>query len=168
MKIISLSALGISIISLCCFFYLWMGSTASKTAYVKNQVLFNDFKLTKELKSKFENTDNARRHILDSLLLDYKYRASGKKANPQQLALLERNYYEKKEAFEQQNTELTENYDKQIWTRINQYVKEYCKSKQYDYVFGVSGDGALMYAGESHDITAEVVEYMNTSYDGGK
>jgi outer membrane protein len=53
-----------------------------------------------------------------------------------------------------------------IWDRINNYVKEYGEKNGYDYIFGANGDGTVMYADGSEDITNDITTYINLRYAG--
>lgn len=135
-----------------------------RIAYVKADVLFNDFEMTKELKVNYENTVNARRHVLDSLIMLVK--VSSKDGNAKLAEAAEKDYFIKKDRFDEQNQELTQQYDDQVWMRINQYVKEYGEKNKIGYLLGANGNGSLMYSAEENDVTKAVLEYMNKSYKG--
>lgn len=135
-------------------------------SYVKADVVFNDFEMTKELKVKLDNTVNARQTILDSIMVIM--RIASENGNKELLSRTEKEYYIKKEAFDGQNRELTQKYDEQVWLRINQYVKEFGEKKHYDYLLGANGSGSLMYSSEKNDVTKELLDYMNTSYKGSE
>jgi outer membrane protein len=47
---------------------------------------------------------------------------------------------------------------------VNDYVKEYGKSKGYRYILGATGSGNLVYAQESYDITDDLVKGLNEEY----
>lgn len=49
---------------------------------------------------------------------------------------------------------------------INDYVKEYGKKKGYKIIFGASGGGNIMYADAASDLTNEILEHLNNSYEG--
>jgi len=167
MKNILLSTLVALVVSLLCIAgsHYFLNTGSPKVAYVKADQLFNDFELTKELKVKYSNVENARNAILDSLALNLK--VIGNKNSPV-FQQIEREYYIKKESFDNENATLTETYNQQIWTRINQYVSDFSKEKGYDIVLGANGSGSLFYANDKLDITKDVMEYMNTKYAGSK
>jgi outer membrane protein len=77
------------------------------------------------------------------------------------------NYYlQQKELFDGYSQELTMKYDEQILEQLSQYIKDYGFNNDYDYVFGATGDGNILYGAEPADITEEVIEYINASYQG--
>jgi outer membrane protein len=75
---------------------------------------------------------------------------------------------EKYREFDDLNQKQAEDYQKQILLQINTYVKEFGKLNKYQYILGANGEGTLMYADESKDISAEVLQFINNRYEGGK
>jgi outer membrane protein len=157
------------IVSLAIFFYLKF----PKTAYVNTEVLYNDFILKKELEQKLKTNQDSKNAILDSLgqelqilseELEVKRIKEGEKVN--RFNVFRRNYMIKKEEFEKQNEELSAKYSEQIWKQLNQFIKEYGDKNSYDYIYGVHGQGNLMYANESENITSQLKEYVNSKYEG--
>ncbi len=136
-----------------------------KIFYVRAEVVFNEFKMTKELKESYEGTQAARANILDSLMLEMKI--ADLKGNKERLSNLQREYLTKKNMFEEQNQELTNSYDEKVWLRINEYVKQYCQKAGYDILLATSTNGSFMYGGEKYDKTKELMEFMNAAYTGG-
>ncbi|HAM99263.1 MAG TPA: hypothetical protein DCQ26_11710 [Marinilabiliales bacterium] len=47
---------------------------------------------------------------------------------------------------------------------INDYIKEYGKSKGYTFILGANGSGNIAYATESRDITPAIIEGLNKQY----
>lgn len=48
---------------------------------------------------------------------------------------------------------------------INNQIQDYCKQKGYAMVLGANGQGSVVYADASKDITAEVIEAINSISD---
>jgi len=61
---------------------------------------------------------------------------------------------------------LSAQYDKEILAQLNQYVRDFGAKNNYEYIFGNDGNGSLMYAQESNDLTRQVTEYINQKYAG--
>ena len=166
MKTIStviITALLVSIISIAFFMKM---NLAPKIVYVKAETLFNEFTMTVELKSSYEQSFNARTNILDSILLDLKKASLQNDAS--QVGYLEKVYLTKKDQFTQENEEMTRKYDEQVWMRINQYVKDFSEKEKYEFVLSANGTGSLIYGADKYDVTKDVLEYMNASYKGVK
>jgi outer membrane protein len=146
-----------------------------RTAYVDSGILFRDFSMKQQLEQEYKTLENERNAILDSLELSLRRMGnelSGPSSGNRELAyrfeLGKKHYQDKQEEFAQQNEAMSHRYDEQIWTRINQYVEEYGDRYRYTYIYGLTGDGSIMYAQKGNDITAEVLKYINDSYEGKK
>src|SRR5690606_31481631 len=75
-------------------------------------------------------------------------------------------YNIKRQQFDQMNAEQAEEYDKQIYSQINQYIEDYGKDHNYLYILGANGSGSILYAKERHDLTQELINYINEKYAG--
>ncbi|MFM7858942.1 MAG: OmpH family outer membrane protein [Flammeovirgaceae bacterium] len=128
-----------------------------KIAYVFNQKLFNEFEGKKELELKLSKVTKTNRYIMDSLT-----RLITQTSN-YSVAQMHRNSISDIKLSEE---ELTEKYTADLWSTINQSVKEFGEQKGYDFIFGATGDGGLMYAKKGNDITDEVLRFMNDKYSG--
>jgi outer membrane protein len=146
--------------------------TRKKTGYVEIKELYNNFSLKKELENKFLEVKNARQKILDSLMLDLKFIENKIKTekNNKNLTLEFENkkdvYLQKKQVFEEDNLKLTQQYDSEILSQLNQYIKNYGKENHYQYIYGADGTGFLLYADEAKNITKEVTGFINNNYQG--
>ena len=125
-----------------------------KSAFIINQQLFNAFEGKIELENRLKYLEEANKKTLDSLL---RLPADG---NNMFL------YEEERRKLDLKVQELSAKYTADIWKRINEYVSAYGEEHGYDFIFGASGDGSLMYAREGCDITDEVIGYVNRKYNG--
>lgn len=146
-----------------------------KVALIEIQKVYDSFELKKELEKKFKNTQSQRKKIIDSLELDLKLLYSslntdgGKNVERTETFNLKKNYYlQKKQMNEEDNLALSQQYDKEILTQLNQYVKDYGKLNKYTYIFGTDGNGSIMYANEKEDISDQIILYINERYKGVK
>jgi outer membrane protein len=145
-----------------------------KVAYVNLSKLYNEFEMKKELEAKLMNVQQARKTILDSIGLTLDQMSlkvqNTKDGDPLRIDF-ERKRQElayKQQDFDQDNQALTEQYTSQIWKQINQYVQDYAKANDYDFIFGGDGSGVLMYGNDKKNITEEVKSYINQQYKGVK
>jgi outer membrane protein len=127
-----------------------------KKAYVINQRVFDEFKGKQELEEKLIQLKNSHKITLDSMMTEIQQRPGSRELLNQ--------YQQTLKIFEIQQQELSNSYTADIWKRINQYVSEYGKSAGYDFIFGATGDGGLMYANDVNDITDEVINHINKKY----
>lgn len=128
----------------------------TRSAFVYNEKLFNAFSGTIELKEKLKNVEAESKRVLDSLMT---------------LSLSEGNMpgiLDEKARVETAMQELSERYTADIWRQINESVSAYGSEHGYDFIFGASGDGNLMYARTANDITDDVIRYINRKYEGNE
>lgn len=146
---------------------------SEKIAYLKNTELYNNFELKKELEQKLLVVQNARKSILDSLMLQLKITSQqvdyNKGKDQSEVQLFQRqkqSFLIKEKEFDEDNKRLAEQYSQQIWKQINQYISDYGKENGYAFIYGASGDGSIMFAEDRYDITKDFTEYINNKYKG--
>lgn len=145
----------------------------TKLRYVDMGKLYAEFDLSKELNAELDKILKARKRITDSLYEDLRKRTQElkykeKKSNDEisTLARIEEEYYYKQQQFEKENQTTSNDYTAKIWNQLNQLIEEYGKENKYTFVFGANGQGNIMYADDKNNITAEIIAYVNTSYNG--
>ena len=145
-----------------------------KVAYVQMQSVYEGFQLKSELESQLKETEKARQFIIDSLKLQLHQMTltlqSMEKVDTSMLRMynLRQQFLNAQEVqFAEDNQALASEYTDQIWGQINQYTRDYGTESGYDYILGASGDGTLMYANETEDITEDLKVYINTRFNGG-
>lgn len=155
-------------------FFFYFNSKSMKTGFIKMETVFNEFDMKKEYQKKLEGSMKERKKIIDSLNLELKLLAGSIQngnSTKEMIENFERRrefFYQKQQLFEEDNTSLAAQYDKEVIGQLKQYVSDYGKKEKYTYIFGSNDDGFLMYAEESKDITSEVVSFINEKYKGTK
>ena len=152
-------------------FYLYKQRV--KVVYVNTYSLYNEFKLKKELEEKLKKSELARRVILDSIkgkiqLLSVSQVGVNSAETEARLNNLKEAYFLKEKEFNKENESQAQSYTDQVWEQLNQYVKDFGSEKGFDYILGATGEGNLMYAKESNDISKDLIEYVNKKYEGKK
>jgi outer membrane protein len=122
--------------------------------------------MKKELEKKYKEVESIRKSILDSIYNEIRIKVEVKDANSESIDLLKKEFLLKKETYERENSETMTQYNEQIWNQLNEYTKQYGKENNYEFIFGASGQGVLMYAEDSKNITADLLEYVNIKYSG--
>lgn len=155
------------------FFLIYNWYTTPKTGYVLIHELYNGFEMKKEMEQKYKTVADARKKVLDSLSFELKKIANQiqleeekNKTAIKNFELKREEYFQRKQAFEEDNAMLSKQYDQEILTQLNQYVKDYSEANKFTYVFGNDGNGSLMYADEKNNITKEVIVFVNNKYKG--
>ena len=154
-------------------FFGFYSYSRPKTGWIDLNTVFNEFIYKKELETKLNNVRLARKSKQDSLELELKILSQDldkKKSVSEEEKKL---FFNKRESFllfkqqiEEDNAALSSQYDQQILKQLNQYVQDFGKSQGYSYIFGAEGNGSLMYADDSENITKKVSEYINNRYKG--
>lgn len=144
-----------------------------KIVYVENYKLYNEFDLTKELNLELTNFSQKRQRELDSLNMIFNDMTARFEIMSQIPAEDYRAYNDlrniimfRQKAYEEELYVKSEEYDQQVWTRLNDFTKQYAEQHDFDYVLGATGTGNLMYAKDTLDITDELVSYCNQNYNG--
>jgi outer membrane protein len=171
--------LGIALVALLLFnvalfsWFMYDSLHKPKTGFIFIEEVFSGFLLKKELQGKYEKVSNSKKKILDSLEMSLKLMAADldqeKKPEREKLIrfnILKEDYYKKKEAFAEENQALSKQYDSQIIQQMSQYVADYGKQNGYSYIYGNDGNGSLMYAEDSKNLSKEVLQYINSKYSG--
>ena len=152
-------------------FILFISCNEKKSGFVQGSKLYNEFAMTKELTKNLEINTQVKNQILDSLKLNIKQLEMKLNATPtdellQQYELKKQEYLYKSKLFNEETQSLQQTYTEQSLTQINQYIMEFGKAHQYEYIFGANGNGSIMYADEQNDITEQVLTYVNDKYQG--
>jgi outer membrane protein len=137
--------------------YIVMQKQDKRVAFVVNQKLFNEFAGKKELEKKLSDLRTRNNITVDSLW---------QLTRQTPIIELRQSYQVQIERIKMMEEDLANQYTADIWKRINEWVSEYGKANQYDFVLGAVGNGSLMYAEEANDITESVIVYVNKRYAG--
>jgi outer membrane protein len=170
-KNIAISILAIAVVFGITAFYV--NGKSTKTAYVNLSSVYEKFEMKNELQKQLENVQQKRTFILDSLGLILKTQAALIKEQvtvekQSDYEIQSRQYISLKQQYEQDNVNVAQNYQEQIWKQINQYVNDYGEQNGYAYIFGADGSGSVMYASKNFDITDDLTKYVNQRYKGLK
>lgn len=130
---------------------------SDKKAFILNQKVFSEFRGTLLLEQRLRDLKMHHQRQLDSLSLQIE-----KNPTPELKYVFEENFRQ----FTLAEEELSNKYTTDIWKEINQHVEEFGKQHGYDFIFGASGDGSLMFAKDAHNITGDVIHYINKKHEG--
>jgi Skp family chaperone for outer membrane proteins len=163
--------------ALACIMFCALYFSKPKIAYVDLPKVYSRFELKAELEKKHENTKNQRLLILDSLKIKLQKLSKNlsliKDRNTEDFKrgfydfnLLKQEYQEKEQNFTENDEVQVSEYEKQIWTRINNYTKAFTKENSIDILLGADGSGTVMNMNEKFDYTEEFIKYINSNYQG--
>lgn len=148
--------------------------TQKQQAYIDIIRVFNEFKLKKELTTKLDDIQLKRNEILDSLKIRYQAtmvefeKKDKKDVSVREIELIRQEYILKEQQFKEANENMSAQYNEQVWTQLNAYLKEYGEKSDYEFIFGANGQGSLIYARKDKEITEDVIRFVNGKYDGMK
>lgn len=137
--------------------YIVLQKQDKRVAFVVNQKLFNEFAGKKELERKLNDLRTRNNKSVDSLW---------QLTRQTPVIELRQSYQEQIERIKLMEEDLANQYTADIWKRINEWVSEYSKANDYDFVLGATGNGSLMYAEEASDITDPMILFINNKYAG--
>lgn len=162
---LSLTIICLSVLIFCGFY------SRPKLAYVNTYMIYNDFKLKKELEEKLKKTQLTRKVLLDSMrvkiqMVMLNVQSGHEKLTDEQIAKLREAYFLKERQYQEDNDNQAQTYTDQVWKQLNEYIAQFGKEKGYDYIIGANGQGNLMYARENNDISKQLIEYVNAKYEG--
>lgn len=156
---------------------IFLAKSSSELVYVDVNKLVEGYKKTKVVKADFEKKANAAKSNIDTLIGSWqkellafeKERASmsakENKLKEQLLASKQQQVNDYQEAIQKKMQEEDQKITQTVINDINDYVKDYGKKHGYKIIFGASGGGNIMYAAESTDLTAEILEGLNADYE---
>jgi outer membrane protein len=146
-----------------------------KVGYVLIKELYTGFEMKKQMEQKFvqakqksDKTLEGLKFELNNLLKKIEAEKEKNLATIEEFKKRKENFYQTKSTLEEENAKLTQQFDEQILTQLNQYVKDYGIEQHYDLLLGNDGNGSLMFATEDLNRTKEVLEYINAKYNGTK
>ncbi|WEK20098.1 MAG: OmpH family outer membrane protein [Candidatus Pedobacter colombiensis] len=152
---------------------------SEKIVYVNSDSLltkyhyFKDLKVKLEAKSKTAQTDLAsKQQAFQREVAQYQQQVQANTLPADQRASTEERLARKQQelqAYSQnagaaiQNEQAAEN--EKLYDKVADYLKEYAKKKGYKMVLGYSkGNGTILFADESLDVTSEVIVGLNEAY----
>lgn len=153
-----------SLLLLVMFFFLFISfyKNDNKIVSVNNLKLFEEFKMTKEMKSIGNKEYSFKKIYLDSLYL--KLQEQDLEKNTKEILMKE--FVSKREEFDQFNQSFAVEESDKIWKRINSYAKEFAKNNGYKVVLGLENSREVLYTDESIDVTNELLFFINKKYEG--
>lgn len=133
-----------------------------EVVYVDNLQLFDGFQMTKEMKKAGELQFTAQKLQIDSL---YKKIQLSK---PEEQQILMKEYVNMKEYLDNTTQQYAFEESQKIWKRLESYINDFTKEKNYKLIVGSSQKQDVLYADPKLNITNELIDYVNLKYEGVK
>jgi Skp family chaperone for outer membrane proteins len=158
MTLMTLVALILAIVS-------YMGQ--KKMAFIDYNEVYNNCDLKLKLEKDLQKVANARKSELDSLQMELSFlseKIKGGNTSKEEIGKfddMKNRFLTYQQKYEEENIRLKETYFTQIRQEINEKSKEYSIKHGYDYFFSAIGEGSLMYAAESEDVTKDFQKFID-------
>ena len=86
----------------------------------------------------------------------------------QQLGMRQQNLMEKKDAMLGKLDQLQANSSEELYTKLNNYLREFNADKNLQFVLGYQKGGGILFANDSLNVTRQVIEGLNKAYAAEK
>jgi outer membrane protein len=151
---------------------------AGSIVYVEIDSIFKYYEMTKDINATFESKQKKAEAELDvksknfqSNVSDFQYKAQKgliTQANAQeiqqQLATQQQGLVQLRDQYRAQLADENQVNQRQIMQSIMEYLKEYNKTKGYQYILANTFPSSILYADRNLDITKEVIPGLNAKY----
>lgn len=148
-------------------------SAGSAFKYVIIKEVYDGFEMKKEYETRFKKVQTLRSKTLDSLEIELKIMSQqlelSKIADKELLVKFQvkrEEYLNKKQQFAEDDAATVRDYDEKILKQLNQYIEDYGKQKNYEYILGYTGNGEVLYGKTENNITEEIIKFVNSKYSG--
>lgn len=148
------------IIAMMVVFFVKINSI-DKVVYVDNEKLFNDFKMTKELKHIGEKTLLLQKTQIDSLKV-----LLSTKISEDEKSLLLKQIISKQQLMDEYEQTFIRDNSKKIWERISSYSKDFAEKNDYKLIIGSQFKSDIIYGSTDIDVTEMMLDFINKKYEG--
>lgn len=127
--------------------------------FMDNFKVFEQFEMKKDYDQLLQQEMGGEQQRLDSMTT-----ALNSLADPLQIDRQKKQLYEAQQQLEERFGAQSDQYTKEVYTRLNTYIKAYGKQHGYRMILGATGQGSVMYVDTTADITTDLIRYINTEY----
>lgn len=150
---------------------------SDKSAYIDINVLLSEYKGMIDVQKEIELKTKKMDANIDTLIQDWenelrmyeKERTLMTKKEQQLKEELLRNKQQQinnyREVVKQQATAEDNKLRQNVIDEINQYIEEYGEELGYEYIYGASGSGNILYASKKKDITQIIIDNLNKKFN---
>jgi outer membrane protein len=131
----------------------------NRTVVIDNFKVFEEFQLKKDYDKKIEKEFAFEKASLDSMGNTF-----NTLKDPFAIDALKKQFAIKKQQFDQKFQAISQQYTSEVYSRLNDYMKEYGKKRGYGIIIGSNGQGNVMYIDEKQDVTKDLIEFINHKY----
>jgi len=134
----------------------------SKIGFMENARVFEEFEMKKDYDNRIEEDMSLEVKFMDSLeLVIDQVIESG---DSLKVLRLKKQYFAVEQKYRQKFDENSSRYTQEVNDRLNEYVEKYAEQEGLDFILGSYGQGNLMYANDSKNISDDLIKYINSMY----
>jgi outer membrane protein len=137
--------------------------TPQQYGYVDNLTLFSEFNMVQDLQKTKLPVLNVQQKKVDSL-----YQLLQKQTKVDAIQELKQKMYVENNKLQNLGAEIKQQINSKVWERLNMYLEEFGKEKKVHLIFGIQGNGNIMYADDAYNFTQEAVQFANSKYEGNQ
>lgn len=148
------------------------GGKAIKTAYILPGKVYQAYPPAKAYQKKMQNVKQQQRGAIDTMRQRVKALKKKLVAGEGDTKALRKRYQRQQKQLQQRVQRVKrglqqrqQKFSDSIWKELNQHIKAFGREKGYDYIYGASGQGNLMYADSTLNVTQKVIDFVNARYD---
>ncbi|MDB5274748.1 MAG: outer membrane protein [Chitinophagaceae bacterium] len=150
--------------------------TSPRLAYVRSADLVNKYEGMKEARMLYKNKMSKWQSNIDTLESDYqrsisqynleysKQSTAARKDREEILEKQRQNIQQYVKTLDEKAREEDDKMTSGVINQINSFVQQYGEEHHYDFIFGTTQDGNVMYGTKGNDITEEVLTALNKNY----
>lgn len=155
----------LTFISLGLFIFIWISRV--EVGYIDTLRAYNEFNYKKELQVKYDQLEKRLTVPVDSLQLEITY-ALKDSINRDRVHIekLQKDLYVFQSKRKMELDRLDKEYFSVVWTQLDEYTKTFGEEHDYKIIFGVKGDGNIVYAKQGMDLTDDLIDFINKKYEG--
>jgi outer membrane protein len=148
-----------------------------KTVYVDVGMLMQEYKGMKAAQAEFQEKSAQWQANADTLVAGFQEELKAYEKERSQMTKREKELKEEllrnkqmqinqyQEAIQMKARDEEQALTQNVINTVNDYIREYGKQKGYKYILGATGQGNIVYARESQDITKKIIEGLNKEWD---
>ena len=149
--------------AICMVIFLSPKETPKQYGYVDNLTLFSEFNMVQDLQKTKLPALNVQQKRVDSL-----YQLLQQQTKEAAIQDLKQKMYVENSKLQNLGTEIKQQINSQVWERLNTYLEEFGKEKKVNLIFGIQGNGNIMYADDAYNFTQEAIQFANSKYEGNQ
>ncbi|MBX7204102.1 MAG: OmpH family outer membrane protein [Bacteroidia bacterium] len=145
---------------------------SSKIGWMDLPKVYDQFAYKKQLQKELESRQLATGNQIDSIEMELSVLSNLMNEDKGKESLINEHRRKgnmllmQKKKLEEQLEEVRTDFHNKITMQLNQYVRDYAESQNYDLVLSADGSGILMYGEGKIELTDNIIAYINKRYMG--